>query len=270
MGEIIFLLKLEWLKVYKYRTYWLLLLMFLLLYIGLLNIGMHVTTNESFLDVLAYYRFPNVFPYFAFMGKWVSFFIIGFISVLSITNEFSNKTFRQNIINGLSRNQLIASKVLFLICISIVLSAVYCLLSIASGLYYTKTYIAADFTPIFGFAFRFFLLNMGFGALGLFFASIFRKTGISLFLYLAYIFVIEKFFRYAIHTKIFGSSKSLFYPANSFEDLAPNPLMNMVKNIAGENKMDFELSFNEATITAIIYIIILIAISTFFLKKRDI
>ncbi len=271
MGEVIYLLKLEWLKVYKYKTYWVLLLMFLILFAGVINIGLNVNTEGSLIDIMTYYRFPNVFANFAYVGKWISFFIIGFISVLSISNEFSNRTFRQNIINGLSRKELFASKVLFLVVISLLMSLVFVLFSLLSGLYYTKTYISEDFTPIFGYFIRFFLMNLGFGSLGLLIASIFRKTGISLFLYLAYVFIIEKFLRYVIHAKIIDNNSKLYYPSNSFEDLVPNPMMSMVKNMTGgASNLQFELTSTQAMITATIYIVIFIFISLYFLQKKDI
>src|SRR5688572_6830858 len=99
------LLAIEWLKIKRYRTFWILTGFFLVL-LPLLNYqilhGM-VKIGGGGINLLSQsYSFPAVWGN---VGFWGSIFIL-FLSILIIiltTNEFNFRTHRQNVIDGLKR-----------------------------------------------------------------------------------------------------------------------------------------------------------------------
>ena len=68
------------------------------------------------LDII--YEFPTVWDYQGYIGTWLIFIFLGFIPIQIITSEFSHKTMRQSIINGMTRKDFFLSKVLSIIAIS--------------------------------------------------------------------------------------------------------------------------------------------------------
>ena len=121
-GEVMLqLLKLEWLKVKNYRAFWI----FLGLYIvGLFSINWiayqfpgKVKKNNVPLNIFPY-DFPAVYQTIAWVSSWLLYFP-GILMILVITNEYNYKTHRQNIIDGLTRQQFVAAKILFGLAIAV-------------------------------------------------------------------------------------------------------------------------------------------------------
>ena len=109
------LLRLEWKKLKPYRLFQVLVL----LYIALLPLGFLIGKNIDLPDetggTISFYTFPKVWDALAYAGNWMSFFFLGFLGVLLVTNEFSYKTLRQNLITGMSRKEYFAGKIIFML-----------------------------------------------------------------------------------------------------------------------------------------------------------
>ncbi len=113
------LLQLEWMKVKGYRTFWILMGLFVVSMIGINYIYWEIKQQVSNSgDVVAKtagsfifgdFSFPGVFKTVTQMSSWLLYFP-GFIIIFHISNEFSFKTHRQNIIDGLSRKQFVQAK----------------------------------------------------------------------------------------------------------------------------------------------------------------
>src|SRR2546425_716403 len=103
------LLKIEWLKVKNYRTFWILSALYLLSIWGI-NYIVYVIQHKIYADKKAGdvaklflggppYAFPKVWQMTTNISSFL-LFISGLIMIISVTNEFSFKTHRQNIIDG--------------------------------------------------------------------------------------------------------------------------------------------------------------------------
>src|SRR6476620_12789663 len=108
------LLKIEWLKVKNYRTFWILGGLFLLSIFGINYIAFSIHEEQSKSAMAnaimgSPFNFPEVWHTITYMSSFL-LFIPGLLMIISITNEFSFKTHRQNIIDGLSRTQFIHVK----------------------------------------------------------------------------------------------------------------------------------------------------------------
>jgi hypothetical protein len=111
------LLKIEWLKVKNYRTFWILLLL-ILVSIPAFNYMVFDLTDNSFpkdskqvkeMILGRPFNFPTIWQ----TTGWISSLMLFIPSLLIITittNEFTYKTHRQNIIDGWARSEFIMVK----------------------------------------------------------------------------------------------------------------------------------------------------------------
>src|SRR5690349_23467372 len=115
------LLSIEFRKMYSYRTFWIVCGLYFL------TIGFSTATGMEFLKWLSntigkfgqelninripLYHFPDVWLNLVW---WSGFFkvLLGIMTVISITNEYTYRTIRQNVIDGLSRWEFLLSKIL--------------------------------------------------------------------------------------------------------------------------------------------------------------
>jgi ABC-2 type transport system permease protein len=126
------LLKIEWLKLRRYKTFWILLILFLGFssgwnYFLANNIRDNKINNTTHNPVARMIPNPYELP-----GTWQmvcyvnSFFLLtlGILMILLLTNEYNFRTNRQNIIDGLSRVQFAVSKLLVMFLLAILATAV--------------------------------------------------------------------------------------------------------------------------------------------------
>lgn len=136
-------LKIEWLKIKNYRTFWILFILYLIAIFGInyivLRIQQEIYQNkqaQGMANVLLGdppYSFPSVWQSVAHVSSWL-LFIPGLLMILSVTNEYSYKTHRQNIIDGWSRFQFISVKIVAGFLLAIVSTIMVMLAGVVYGL----------------------------------------------------------------------------------------------------------------------------------------
>ncbi len=86
----------------------------------------------------------------AYIASWFSLFILSFILIFHITNEYTYKTVRQNIIDGYSRMDFFKSKLYMLLTIAIIATAYVALVGFGAGLYFQTFEVSAGlgFNPM--------------------------------------------------------------------------------------------------------------------------
>lgn len=249
-----FLLQLEWKKLYKLTAFRVFMAFYLVLLPAILLTGKQIgelpppiLTNEVF------FMFPTVWEYLGYLGNWLCFFFFGFLAIAMVTTEYSNKTMRQNIITGLSRRQYFLSKVYFILLISLLATLYYSLCALVIGYFNTETIFwhkvwqNADYIP------RYFLMCFGYMTFGLFLGFLLKRTGIAIFLYLAYIMFVELILRWGVHFQLFQHRSMHYYPMNAVEDLMPAPFTEMAEEFVSNQGFGFFLQPAEAVIITLVY-----------------
>ncbi|MEM1321255.1 MAG: ABC transporter permease [Bacteroidota bacterium] len=267
------LLGLEWKKIRYYRTFQVLVVLFIIALPGIMMIPKTFSSlPDEIISKDMFYMFPNGWKFFGYVGNWLAFFFLGFLAVISATTEYANKTLRQNIITGLSRRQFFSAKLSFIIAISLAATLYYTFVCLLFGfthtetIYMSKVFQEADLIP------RFFLMCLGYTSFGLLVGLLIRRTGIALFLYLSYVMIIELILRYPIHMRFFTNRSIHFYPMNAIEDLVPidiPPFNQLADEFMDENNFSFFLTPTEAVITSSFYIGLFLLGSYLLLEKRD-
>lgn len=122
--------------------------------------------------------------------KWIPAFVI----IISVTLEYSQKTIKQNIIDGLSKKEFLLSKLALVFIISIGSAVLLFLLGLFLGLLYSPvkelSYILENlaFVPAYGLEVFVFL------CMAMFFAFWLQKSGVTIILFLLYTACIEPIF----------------------------------------------------------------------------
>lgn len=151
------LLKIDLKKLTSYRTFWIVCGLYFITLAFCTASGMEflkwiARTFEEFgsslnINRIPLYHFPDVWLnliYFSGLFK----IVLGVMTVISITNEFQYRTLRQNVIDGLSRWQFLASKILTNVLLSFLSVVMIMIISFVTGLIYTPSidwnYVFAD------------------------------------------------------------------------------------------------------------------------------
>ena len=82
-----------------------------------------------------FYDFPDIWQNITYIATWFKLFL-AFIVVISIANEASHRTLRQNIIDGMSKKDWLASKLLLIVALAVAATLLLFVLGIITGLIY--------------------------------------------------------------------------------------------------------------------------------------
>lgn len=273
MNNVFSLLALEYAKFRKSAVIGLLTISFAIMMPTVIFVGKEFKNlpkplpgNEIF------FNFPTVWDYLGYAGSWLVFFFLGLISVFIVVNEVSFKTFRQNIIIGLTRRTYFLSKVYSIIAISLLATLYYTIIGFGIGaVHATEFSLTEAFSDTSWAIPRFFLMTLGYTSFGLLCGFLLRRSGIAVLFYLCYILMIEPLIKWAVHFRFFKNETVNYYPLNSIEDLMPNPLFRFADLIPRKDlDFSFLLTYQQATLSSIVWIVIFLGLAYYSFIKRDI
>ncbi len=263
-------LKLEYQKFGKNAVVTLLIMMYIIFLPTLIFFGREVQPIPPiFLSNDVFFEFPTVWDWMGFAGNWLVFFFLGFIAVHIITNEVSDKTMRQAIINGQTRSEFYLSKLTVIVALAIFATIYYAICTFAIGWFNTKEpTLEMAFDNEFAIS-RYFLMSLGYLTFGLMIGIVIRRSGIAVLLYWTFVLFLEPLIRWVGHKKIFNNETMNYYPMNAIEDLQPFPFYNFARFIPETVDFQFLLSYKIASILTIIYIMLFIILGYRHLIKKD-
>jgi len=276
------LLKIEWNKIYYYKTarIFTVLYFIMLLILGgsLAVIKPDVGGIKLNLAKLGMFDFPVIWQNLTYLFAIAKIFL-AVIIITNVTNEYSNGTLKQNLIDGLSKNELLKSKILTSTVFSL-LSTVFVFIIIfilgqfifPNGEYFYKgmSYIGIYFLKLFLFFsiclfFSFFLRKSAFALLGVVVWWMIEK-GLGL---------IEFLFKAMANDWKFeqidpnGFWLTEYLPLNASANLIKLPNFNPLNFQMGKPVfilVDIDWTF---VLAALVYIVIFTFLSYRLLKKRD-
>ncbi len=277
------LLKLEYLKNLNYKPFKIFAILYFIVLIALLFIGLvdfDLFGNKINLKEQGMYNFPSVWNFTTYIVGLLKIFL-GCIIVFSICQEFSNRMFKQNLIDGLSREEFIFSKLLTILLLTGFSTLVVFVLAFVLGKSYSDTQESDLIFKEIYFIFNYFLKLFSFFSLLMFLSILFRKSifvflGFFMFWFVEKILIgvesfgvmrnIDELQRAKIlNTKIFYTD---YLPLESMSNLIPNPLVrtNMAKLLGMQFKFEYPV---ESVIACLVWTAVFIAGSYYILKKKD-
>lgn len=277
------LLKLEYYKNLNYRPFKVFTILYFAILIALLFIGLvdfDLFGGTINLKEQGIYNFPEIWNFTTWIVALLKIFL-GLIIVFSISQEFSNRMFKQNTIDGLSRKEFITSKLLTISVFTIVSTVLVFAITIFLGYQYsTSTESEKVFKEIF-FIGNYFVKLFTFFCFLMFLSVLLRK---SVFVFLAlFVFWIGESILSAVEvfTKVRGLQgeqrnqvlQNDFFvthllPLESMSSLIPNPMMRL--NMAKMMGMKYEFHYpTESLVACLFWCALFIFGSYWILRKRD-
>ena len=222
------LLKIEWLKIKGYKTFWILATLFMVSITGInyfvyyLKQGLSQGSAQANALIGSPFNFPNVWHTVAYFSSFV-LFIPGLMIITSITNEYTYKTHRQNIIDGWSRQQFINVKIAQIVIVSIFATVFVLLTSYVFGLISGSAFSAEKIE----FAGYFFIQALSYCMFALVLSILIKRSGLSIGIFFLYSFIIENVLG-AILNNMGGvrsnNGPGDYLPLNTVDNLIPFPL----------------------------------------------
>ncbi|MES2775724.1 MAG: ABC transporter permease [Bacteroidota bacterium] len=227
------LLEIEWMKVKNYRTFWILAGLFVVAVIGINYISFRINAEvNNATSVLGGTGSPFDFPKIWNTMTWMSSLLLyfpGFIMIFLISNEFTFKTHRQNIIDGLSRKQFVMVKLNVALIIAIATTLIVFLTTLAFGLLGGSSFTVEGIEYM-GY---FFVCSFVYILFAMVIALLLRKAALSVGIYFIYGLIIDNVIP-ALLRKSFDNKPigSYFMPLDVADGLLPFPFFKNVVEAA--------------------------------------
>ncbi len=225
------LLKVEWMKVKHYRTFWLLSLLYLISIFGINYVAYLIQDARPRKNDMANmlignppFQFPEVWATVSYMSGFL-LFIPGLLIIISFTNEFSYKTHRQNIIDGWSRKQFISVKMVLTVILALISTALVFITAFLFGVFEGGSSISFEKVEYIGY---FFVQALSYSAVALLFGLLFKRSGIAIGVFFLYAVVIENMIAGLLNRYVYNSGR--FLPLESTDNLVPFPFLRNVVN----------------------------------------
>jgi len=225
------LLAIEWLKLKRYNTFWILICFFIVLLplwnYCILSGGINVSGNGMKL-INQTYSFPGVWGN---IGFWGSLFVV-LLSILIIiltANEFTFRTHRQNVIDGWSRLQFFHAKILLVFAFSVAATVYVFILGAIFG-YANSGSFSSMFEGV-EKVFYFFLFSLNYLGFALLASIVIRRSGLSIGMFLLYIFIIKNILKGVLNFTNNDWNVGNYLPLQSCSELLPFPLFEMLKGL---------------------------------------
>ncbi|WP_405225357.1 ABC transporter permease [Dokdonia sp. Asnod1-B02] len=225
------------------------------------------------------FNFPYIWHFNTYVAAILKFFLA--VVIVSMTaNEYSNRTLKQNLIDGLSKKEFILSKFLTVVVFSAVSTIFVAVMSLILGFAFSDFTEASIVFSDMEYLLAFFIKLVAFFSFCLFLGILIKRSAFALgFLLMWYFFegvvqLVCLFFQEKYDMEGLRSNVTQFLPLESMSNLIEQPItrLNVVQSAANQIQADvlsdYTVYFHEIAIVSI-WIFIFIYASLALLKKRD-
>ncbi|REE79808.1 ABC-2 family transporter [Lutibacter oceani] len=226
------------------------------------------------------FNFPYIWHFNTYMAAIFKFFLL-LVIVSMMANEYSNKTLKQNLIDGLSKKEFILSKFYTVIALAFISTFFVFIVSIILGYSYSDFNEFSIVTTDLEYLLAFFIKLVGFFSFGLFMGILVKRSAFAVGGILVWFFgesILKGYlfwqFKDASDTTERVNSIMQFLPLESISNLIKEPFtrLSAVKTVAKQVGEDLSKDFSVQTsdlIIVLVWIAIFIYLSYALLKKRD-
>jgi hypothetical protein len=256
------LLSIEWMKLKNYRAFWILLCLYIATIFGanyiVYRIQEAIYAQKQAKGIAALvlgnppYSFPSVWQATAHVSSYL-LFIPGLIMIISVTNEYSYKTHRQNVIDGLTRQQFIIVKILMAAILSLISTCMVVLTASGFGLADGSNAFSFEGFYYIGY---FFLQAMSYIMVALLMAVLFKRGGLAIGVFFAYSMVLEQILVLILNKYMNYAGR--FLPLETTDILTPFPRIDKIINTLTSHPPDYTLFFIIALVYLAAYLFIVI------------
>ena len=224
------------------------------------------------LGELGIFNFPIIWHITTFFASYFKFFF-AIVVVSMIGNEYSNKTLKQNLIDGLSKKEFILSKFYTIVFFSLCATFLIGLATFIIGMFYSSYTEASIIFREIEFLLAYFVKLLGFFSLCLFFGMLLKRSAFALG-FLVMTWFLEGIIYLIMEWQIGGDLPDKifnFFPIQSMYKLIDQPIQRIVMTKfpeSGELAYDYAVHWYEIAIV-LGWTALFIFLSYRLLKKRD-
>jgi ABC-type transport system involved in multi-copper enzyme maturation permease subunit len=225
------------------------------------------------LGELGIFNFPIIWHITTFFASYFKFFF-AIVVVSMIGNEYSNKTLKQNLIDGLSKKEFILSKFYTIVFFSLCATVLIGVATFLIGLYYSSYTEASIIFREIEFLLAYFIKLVGFFSLCLFFGMLVKRSAFALG-FIVILYILEWLVFWGAY-ETFGNTETAFkvknfMPLESMYKLIDQPAQRIVMTKfpdKGDLAYDYALHWYEIAVV-LGWTALFIFLSYQLLKKRD-
>ena len=222
------------------------------------------------------FNFPYIWHFNTFITAFFKLFL-AIVIVSMMSNEYSNKTIKQNLIDGLSKKEFVLSKFLTVLSFALLSTVFVFVVSMILGLVYSDFNELSIIFSDLEFLLAFFVKLVGFFSFCLFLGVLVKRSAFALgFLILWQVF--EAILRGVLRWKFFDGETTDaimgFFPLNAMWNLLKEPFSRLgavqsVANQIGEQiALNYRVHWYELLIV-LLWTALFVYLSYALLKKRD-
>jgi ABC-type transport system involved in multi-copper enzyme maturation permease subunit len=225
------------------------------------------------LGELGIYNFPIVWHITTFFSAQFKFFF-AIVVVSMIGNEYSNKTLKQNLIDGLSKKEFILSKFYTIAFFSLISTILIFIISVAVGLYYSSYNEFNIIIREMEFLLAYFVKLLGFFSFCLFLGMLTKKSAFALaFLFVDYIleWIIFGLIAWKTESTEIAGKIQDFFPLQSMYNLIDQPFQRVaMTKFPDKATLAYDYAVHWYEIAIVLgWTAIFVFLSYRLLKKRD-
>ena len=222
------------------------------------------------------FNFPYIWHFDTYIAAFFKLFL-AIVIVSMMSNEYSNKTIKQNLIDGLSKKEFILSKFLTVISFALISTVFVFVVSLILGLVYSDFNEVSIIFSDLQFLLAFFVKLVGFFAFCLFLGILVKRSAFALGFLILWSILEQILFGILgwrfVNWNTANNIKA-FFPLESMSNLIKEPfsrlkaVQSIVNEIGEEIVLDYQVHFYEIAVV-VCWTAIFIYLSYVLLKKRD-
>lgn len=255
------LLSIELKKLLPYRAFKLMIAVFLVSLAGTVVVGEQINKVNVITPELNVLGFPNVWNFYLYTCLYFNI-ILALVVIFIVSNEYTYRTLRQNIIDGMHRNETVQGKILLIVLLSIVSTITVYLTGIIAGIIYSKTWTFSDIFVRNSLVLCYFLQTLCLLAMAYLFATIFKRSGIATMAFIIFIFPLDVLINQAIFK---GEINDYMPVSNMFRKIIEAPYNALLHHDSPVQTGPELLSI----CVTIAYIILFFSAGWYITKRRD-
>ena len=226
------------------------------------------------------FNFPYIWHFNTYIASILKFFLL-LVIVSMMANEYSYKTLKQNLIDGLSKKEFVLSKFYTVIAFALISTVFVFVVSLILGLIYSDYNEFAIIVSDLKYLVAFFIKLVGFFSMGLFFGILVKRSAFAVGAMVVWL-IIESMFKGYLFWSFKDASNTTekvdnimqFLPFEAMANLIKEPFSRLgaVKSVANQIGETFTKSYDVQFTTILIvsaWTFIFIYLSYALLKKRD-
>jgi ABC-2 type transport system permease protein len=253
------LLQIELRKLLPYRTFWVIMLLYSVFLVLFAYASSNITINgqQSGTQI---YQFPGIWMKLSYVAGYFNL-LLGILLIILITDEYSFRTFRQHVIDGLFRADLVAGKYWVVLLVGIIATAVLTFTGLGFGITYTPQ-VTPGLVVSGAMHLVYYLVQaIGYMSIAVLFGFLIRKNGLAVIAFLGYTKVVEPLIHWRLDDNV-----DKYLPMKVLSSLTPMPGQEVLDSLTGPT---IALNPQQAILPALVYIGLFYTVTYFLLKIRD-